>query len=103
MYAICKGELQTSYMMYGIFCKEADFDFMARCKANTFRKAIQSLLEMNAEHRDGLESAPCSGMLPSTSAEMKSQNKQTKNPFNLTQTPTWGGALKRKEGVIQRK
>lgn len=39
--------------MYGILCKEVDFDFMARCKANTFRKEIQSLLEMNAEHLDG--------------------------------------------------
>lgn len=64
--------------MYGILRKEMDFDFMARCKPNTFRKEIQSLLETNVEHLDGWESAPCSGLLPNTSADMKIKgNKQT--------------------------
>jgi len=76
--------------MYGILCREVDFDFMARCKTNTFRK--QSLLEMNVEHLDCLESAPCSGMLPNTSADVR--NKQ-KNPFNLTQI--FGECFKKKE------
>lgn len=78
MYTICKGELQASYMMYGILWKEMDFDFIVGCKMDTFSKEIQSLLEMNAEHLDNLESAPCSGMLPNTSADMKI--KQTQNP-----------------------
>lgn len=50
---------------------------MARCKTSTFRKEIQSLLEMNIEHLDGLESAPCSGILPNTFADLKIKtNKQ---------------------------
>lgn len=99
MYTICKGELQTSYMMYGILWKEMDFDFMARCKPNTFRKELQSLLQMNTEHLDGLESAPCSGMLPSVSADTKIKtNKQiNKNPFNLTPNMLFlGGCFKKK-------
>lgn len=98
MYTICKGELQTSYMMYGILWKEMDFDFMARCKPNTFRKELQSLLQMNTEHLDGLESASCSGMLPSVSADTKIKtNKQIKTLLTWPQTCCfWGAALKRK-------
>ena len=81
MYTICKGELQISYMMYGILWKEMGFDFMARRKTSTFRKEIQSLLEMSAEHLDGLKSAPCSGMLPNTSADMKIKINKQKTPF----------------------
>lgn len=70
MHAICRDRLQTSYVMYGLLCKEMNFKFIARYTNNTFRKEIQSLLELNAEHLCNLEFAPCSRMLPSAS-EMK--------------------------------
>lgn len=85
MYTICKGELQASYVMCGILWKEMDFVFMVGCKMDTFRKEIQSLLEMNAKHLDSLESAPCSGMLPNTSADTKI--KQTQPPPPLLTCP----------------
>lgn len=71
MYTICKGELQASYVMYGILWKEMDFYFVVGCKMDKFKKEIQSLLEVNAVYLHSLESAPCSGMLPITSADTK--------------------------------
>lgn len=70
---------------------------------DTFRKEIQSLLEMNAVYLDNLESAPCSEMLPITSADTKI--KQTNKAFNLPQTMLFHlrDAFKRKEGIIKRR
>lgn len=52
-----------------------NFKFIARYTNSTFRKEIQSLLQLNAEHLCDLEFAPFSKMLPNAS-EMKIKEKQ---------------------------
>lgn len=67
-------------MMHGILWNEMDFYFMVGCIMDKFRIEVQSLLEMNAVYLAVyLESAPSSGMLLITSADMKI--KQTNKTF----------------------